>query len=116
VRSSYRLPLLLPLISAVALFYAVDRVSRNFVNILFFIWFAGTWGLIIWVIVQRNKKENERLAEIKTIKPEFSRFYREWKAIKNKEELIKGLAVAGALAAVIGVAAVMINESSRDNR
>jgi len=74
------------------------------------------YGAVIWAAIRRYKQEKVKVAEIGTAKPAFPEFYKAWKAEKNKEQLKKGLAVAGVLATIVfGVAAAAQKQQAYDD-
>lgn len=74
-------------------------------------------GILMWLAVEQPKLEMTQAAEIAKRKPGFLDFYKTWRMEKDKENLSKGLAIAGVLAAIVfGVAAAAAKEPFRDDR
>jgi len=83
---------------------------------------GGSIGLIIAllvILIGRRKRfvvERARVSEINQEKPDFAEFYKAWKAEKNKEELKKGLAIAGMVTAGVIAAAFSEGQRKRETR
>jgi hypothetical protein len=80
--------------------------------------FSGMILGLLLALPRQHKREELRLEEIRKTKPGFPEFYRAWKKKKNKEELLTGLSIAGAIvvAAIAGAASDLAKDAEREER
>ncbi len=74
----------------------------------------GAFVAVTWYDMQRRQFISQLVAQYDKTKPDFSRFYAEWRAEKNKQALVNGLKIAGVIALVtLAGAASSIAEDER---